>query len=272
MIHLKSQREVDCLRASGDLVSRTLAEVARYIEPGVTTLELDRVAEAYIRRHGAEPAFKGYRMGDVPPFPGTLCTSINDVVVHGIPDQTRLREGDLVSIDGGVYLDGYFGDSAYTFAVGDLSAADGALCRTTLEALLMGTEQAVGGARIGQISAVIQYHCERAGYGIVRELAGHGIGRKLHEAPQIPNYGHPGLGRRLRMGMTFCIEPMINRGTPRVTTDEDSWTVRTADGAPSAHFEHMIAVTGDEPEVLTTFDYIDEVFQSNSLLQMVPHG
>ena len=272
MVHLKSHRELDCLRASGDLVSRTLAEVAQYIEPGVTTLELDGVAEAYIRRQGAVPAFKGYRMGDVPPFPGTLCTSINDVVVHGIPDQTRLREGDLISIDCGVYLDGYFGDSAYTFAVGELSTPDGELCRTTFEALLMGIEQAVYGAQIGQISAAIQNQCERAGYGIVRELAGHGIGRKLHEAPQIPNYGRAGSGKLLRTGMTFCIEPMVNRGTHRITTDDDSWTIRTGDGAPSAHFEHMIAVTGDEPEVLTTFDYIEEVLQSNSLLQLVPNG
>lgn len=272
MVHLKSQREVDYLRASGDLVSRTLAEVARYIEPGVTTLKLDEVAESYLLRHDAVPAFKGYRMGNVPPFPGTLCVSVNDVVVHGIPDRTRLREGDMVSVDCGVYLDGYFGDSAYTFAVGELSATDSQLCRTTFEALQLGIEHAVCGARIGEISYAIQHHCERAGYGVVQELAGHGIGRKLHEAPQIPNYGHPRTGQRIRTGMTFCVEPMINQGTARIRTDNDGWTVRTADGAPSAHYEHMVAITGNDPVVLTTFDYIEEVIQLNSTLQMVPHG
>lgn len=272
MVQLKSQREVDCLRASGDLVSRTLAEVARHIEPGITPLELDQVAEEFVSRHNAQPAFKGYKMGNVPPFPGTLCVSVNDVVVHGIPDRKGLREGDMVSIDCGVRLNGYFGDSAFTFAVGELSDSDAQLCKTTYEALQLGISRAVCGARIGDISYTIQHHCEREGFGIVRELAGHGIGRKLHESPQIPNYGNPEIGQRVRRGMTFCIEPMINGGTAKIIGDQDGWTIRTADGSPSAHYEHMVAVTDDEPELLTTFDYIDEVVQSKSLLQHVPYG
>ena len=272
MVRLKSQQDVACLRASGDLVSRTLAEVARYIEPGVTLLELDAVAEDFVTRHDAVPAFKGYRMGQVPPFPGTLCVSINDVVVHGIPDGTRLEAGDLVSIDCGVCLDGFFGDSAYTFAVGALAEADAELCRTTYEALYLGIEQAVSGAHLGAIGHAIQAHCERAGYSVVRELAGHGIGKKLHEPPQVPNYGMPQRGQRMRPGMTFCLEPMVNLGTAAITTDEDGWTIRTADGTPSAHYEHMVAVTGDEPELLTTFEYIEEIVQPEFLLQPVTYG
>ena len=272
MVHLKSQQEVDCLRASGDLVSRTLAEVARHIEPGVTSMKLDQIAEDFVSRHNAIPAFKGYRMGNVPPFPGTLCVSVNDVIVHGIPDSYRLQEGDMVSVDCGVHLNGYFGDSAYTFAVGELSETDAKLCQTTYEALQLGIEQAVDGARIGEISHSIQHHCEREGYGIVRELAGHGIGRKLHEAPQVPNYGSPRSGRRVRRGMTFCIEPMINKGTRNIKGDRDGWTIRTADGSPSAHYEHMVAITDEEPEVLTTFDYIDEVVSSRPFLQQESYG
>ena len=261
------------MRASADLVSRTLGEVARCIAPGVTTLELDRVAEQFVRDHDATPAFKGYRIEGLPPFPATLCVSVNDAVVHGIPDRYRLQDGDLVSIDCGVQLDGFYGDSAYTFAVGEVSDMDARLCTTTYEALQLGVAAALDGARVGDIGHVVQHHCEEAGFGVVRELVGHGIGRKLHEDPQIPNFGRPGQGRRIRRGVTLCIEPMVNRGTPRVVTDEDGWTIRTADGASSAHYEHMLAVTSDEPETLTTFAYIEAVVEKPPYrIQSVTHG
>jgi len=260
MIHLKSAREIDHLRESADLVGRTLAEVAKHVRVGTTTAELDAVAEDFVRTHGAEPAFKGYEIsGSVPPFPGTLCTSVNDVVVHGIPGDYALQEGDLLSVDCGVELNGYYGDSAYTFAVGDLSPEDVALCRATYDALNKGVAQAVVGHRIGDISSAIQTHCESQNYGIVRDLVGHGIGQSLHEDPQVPNYGQAGRGRKLRAGLTVCIEPMINRGTGEVSTDDDGWTVRTQDGLPSAHYEHMVVVQDGQPEVLSTFEYIEDV-------------
>lgn len=261
MIHLKSAREIDHLRESADLVGRTLAEVAKHVRIGVTTAELDAIAEDFIRTHGAEPAFKGYQVGSNV-FPNTLCTSVNDVVVHGIPGDYALQEGDLLSVDCGVELNGYFGDSAYTFGVGDLAPEDVALCRATYVALNKGVAQAVVGHRIGDISSAIQTYCEAQNYGIVRDLVGHGIGRSLHEDPQVPNYGQPGRGRKLRSGLTVCIEPMINRGTGDVTTDNDGWTVRTQDGLPSAHYEHMVVVRGGEAEVLSTFEYIEDAIDA----------
>lgn len=258
MIHLKSQREIERMRASADLVGRTLAEVARRIEPGVTLNELDRAAEEFIRTHDAEPAFKGYQVGQNV-FPGTLCTSVNEAVVHGIPDEYALQEGDVLSVDCGVKLDGYYGDSAFTFAVGTPSAEDAALCRRTYEALHRGIEQAVSGNRVGDIGHAVQTHCESAGYGIVRDLVGHGIGEELHEDPQVPNFGQPGRGRRLKPGLALCIEPMVNRGTPDVTTDADGWTIRAADGKTSAHYEHMVVVRDGEADILSTFDYIEDV-------------
>lgn len=260
MVHLKSQREIDRLRESADLVGRTLAEVARHIEVGVTLEELDAVAEDFIRTHGAEPAFKGYEVGNKV-FPNTLCTSVNDVVVHGIPGEYALQDGDLLSLDCGAKLNGYYGDWGYTFAVGSIAEEDAALCRTTYEALHKGIEQAVAGQRIGDISHAVQTHCESRGYGVVRDLVGHGIGRSLHEDPQIPNFGDPGQGRRLKPGLTVCIEPMINRGTAEVTTDADGWTIRAADGLPSAHYEHMVVVRDGEAEVLSDFGYIEDVVQ-----------
>ena len=262
MVHLKSQREIDLMRASADLVGRTLAEVGRHIEPGVTTAQLDRVAEAFVRSHGAEPAFKGYRVGQLPPFPGTLCVSVNEVVVHGIPSSRVLRDGDLISVDCGVRLNGYYGDSAYTFAVGEISDEDVELCQVTYEALHEGMAWAVHGYRIGDISHAVQSYCEERGYGVVRDLVGHGIGRKLHEDPQVPNFGRRGTGRKLKQGTTICIEPMINRGTHAVSTGPDGWTIRTADGAPSAHYEHMVVVRRGQPEVLSTFAYIEEVIDA----------
>ncbi len=272
MVHLKSQREIDLMRASADLVGRTLAEVARIIEPGVTTAALDRVAEDFVRSHGAEPAFKGYRVGQLPPFPGTLCVSVNDVVVHGIPGSYELQDGDLVSVDCGVRLNGYFGDSAYTFAVGDISEEDARLCQVTYDALHEGVARAVHGNRIGDVSFAVQNYCESLGYGVVRDLVGHGIGRKLHEDPQVPNFGRQGTGRKLKQGTTICIEPMINRGTHAITTDADGWTIRTADRAPSAHYEHMIVVRRGQPEILSTFAYVEEVIEAPYAKILMPEG
>ncbi|MFB6232521.1 MAG: type I methionyl aminopeptidase [Salinibacter sp.] len=258
MVHLKSQREIGRLRESADLVGRTLAEVARHIERGTTLQELDAIAEDYIRTHGAEPAFKGYQVGDNV-FPNTLCTSVNDAVVHGIPNDYALQDGDLLSIDCGAKLNGYYGDWGYTFAVGSIDDEDAALCRTTYESLLEGIDQAVAGHRVGDISNAVQSYCEERGFSVVRDLVGHGIGRSLHEDPQVPNFGKPGQGRRLKPGLTICIEPMINRGTAQVNTASDGWTVRAADGLPSAHYEHMVVVRDEEAEVLSDFGYIEDV-------------
>lgn len=260
MVHLKSQREIERLRESADLVGHTLAEVARHIEPGVTLRKLDRVAEEFIRTHGGEPAFKGYRVGDNV-FPNTLCTSVNEVVVHGIPDGYELQEGDLLSLDCGAKLGGYYGDWGYTFAVGSIAPEDAALCQTTYESLLEGIDQAVPGRRVGDISHAVQSYCEGRGYSVVRDLVGHGIGRSLHEDPQVPNFGDPGTGRRLKPGLSVCIEPMINRGRADVTTDADGWTIRAADGLPSAHYEHMVVVRDGEPEVLSDFRVIEDVIE-----------
>lgn len=260
MVHLKSQREIERLRESADLVGRALAEVARHIDVGVTLNTLDAVAEDFIRTHDAEPAFKGYQVGDNV-FPNTLCTSVNEAVVHGIPSDYALQDGDLLSLDCGVKLNGYYGDYGYTFGVGSISKEDAALCRTTHEALWKGIEQAVEGNRVGDISHAVQTHCEAAGYGVVRELVGHGIGQSLHEDPQVPNFGAPGEGRRLKRGLSMCIEPMINQGGPEVTTDPDGWTIRAADGRPSAHYEHMVVVREGEAELISTFDYIEDEIQ-----------
>jgi methionyl aminopeptidase len=258
MVSLKSSEEIERLRAAAHLVGRTHAEVARRVAPGVAAAELDQVAEDFIRDHGARPAFKGYRVGNEV-FPATLCISINEVVVHGIPNGYRLQEGDLVSIDCGVVLDGFYGDSAYTYAVGPVSEENAALCRATYESLMEGVKQAVHGNRVGDIGYAVQRHCEERGFGVVRDLVGHGIGRKMHEEPQVPNVGRRGSGRKLSEGLTICIEPMINRGTYRVVAGDDGWTIRTADGLPSAHYEHMVAVGRGGADVLSTFDYIEQV-------------
>lgn len=260
MIHLKSEREIERLRASADLVARALGEVARHVRPGATTLELDAIAETYIRDHGAEPAFKGYQISDsVPPFPASLCTSVNNVVVHGIPDERPLEDGDLLSVDCGVLLDGYYGDTAYTFGVGEISAEKAELCYVTHEALRLGIEQAADGNRVGDISNAVQSFCEDHGYGVVSALVGHGIGRSLHEEPNIPNVGRAGKGRRLKKGLVICIEPMINTGTGEVSTLDDGWTVVTGDGLPSAHYEHTVAIDRGNAEVLSSYEYIEEI-------------
>ena len=258
MIHLKNLQEVEKLRRSADLVSRTLAEVAGHIRPGVLTSALDRVAEDFVLGHNAKPAFKGYRVGNAV-FPNTLCISINDEVVHGIPGDFALQNGDLVSVDCGVLLDGYYGDSAYTFAVGDIAPEDAQLCRVTYEALMRGIAKARVGFRIGDISHAIQSHCESHGYGVVRDLVGHGIGKSLHEAPQVPNFGRQGSGRKLKDGTSMCIEPMINAGTFEVYTEKDEWTIKTADESRSAHYELTVVVRKGEAEVLSTFSHIEEI-------------
>ena len=253
MIFIKTAEEIELLRASNLLVSRALAEVGMAIKPGVTTKKLDEIAEEYLRDHGGTPGFLGYNG-----FPATLCTSLNDEVVHGIPSDRKLREGDILSVDCGVKLNGYFGDSAYTFPVGETSSAYSSLMRNTRESLFKGIEAAVSGNRSGDIGFAIQNHAEQAGYSVVREMVGHGLGQNLHEEPEVPNYGRRGSGIKLKEGMVICIEPMINMGTRFIRQDKDGWTIRTNDGKPSAHFELAIAITKGEPDVLSTFKYIEE--------------
>ena len=253
MIYLKTQEEVELLRENNLLVSATLAEVGKHIKPGVTTLELDRIAEEFIRSHGAVPGFLGYGG-----FPNTLCVSVNENVVHGIPSSYALREGDIVSVDCGTILKGFYGDSAYTFGVGEIASDVEQLLRVTKESLYKGVEMAVAGNRVGDISYAVQQHAESFGYGVVRELVGHGLGRKMHESPEVPNYGRRGTGPLLKEGMVLCIEPMINMGSKNVVFERDGWTVRTKDRKPSAHFEFAVAIRNGEADVLTDFGIIEE--------------
>lgn len=264
MIFLKSESEIEKMRSAAQLVSRTLGEVAKEIKPGVETGVLDRIAEDFIKKHNAKPAFKGYGPKSNP-FPATLCISINEEVVHGIPGKRTLKEGDIVSIDCGVEKDGYFGDHAYTFTVGDCADEDKNLLRTTLESLYKGIDKAVHGNNIGDIGSAVQTHCKQRGYGVVKDLVGHGIGKSMHEDPSVPNYGKPGRGERLRTGMTLAIEPMITRGTWKVKTLKDNWTIVTADGSNAAHFEHDVVVREGEAEILSTFDYITEITKNEIL-------
>lgn len=258
MIFLKSNEEIKKLRESAQLVSRTLAEVAKHVKPGITTKKLDQVAEEFITKNNAKPAFKGY--GDRKnPFPATLCISLNDQVVHGLPGDYKLQEGDIVSVDCGVNKGGYFGDSAYTFIVGETDESTKKLLTTTIESLYQGISNAKHGNRIGDIASAIQEHCESNGYGVVRDLVGHGLGRHLHEEPSVPNFGKRGTGPRLRSGMVLAIEPMITMGSWKVKSLSDGWTVVTADGSIAAHYEHNIAVREDSAEILSTFAYIEEI-------------
>lgn len=254
MILLKTAEEIEKLRASNQLVSRTLGELARAIHPGVTTRDLDKLAEEYIRDHGAVPGFLGYNG-----YPATLCTSLNDEVVHGIPSDYALREGDIISVDCGVKLDGFFGDSAYTFAVGETDPGWLELMLNTREALQKGIGMARAGNRLGDIGHAIQSHAESAGYSVVREMVGHGLGQNLHEEPEVPNFGRRGSGVKLKAGMVVCIEPMINMGARYIQQDRDGWTIRTRDGKPSAHYEHAVAVREGEADILSTFSYIEQV-------------
>jgi len=257
MIYYKTDEEIELIRISSLLVGKTLAEVAKHIKPGVTTLELDKIAETFIRDHKAIPGFKGYGG-----FPGTLCVSVNDVVVHGIPGKQTLQDGDLVSVDCGVILNGFYGDSAYTFAVGNVSEEVLMLMKRTKESLYIGINAAQAGKRVGDIGYEIQTYVESFGYSVVRDLVGHGLGRHLHEKPEIPNYGRRGVGSMLQNGLVICIEPMINLGRKQVNQDKDGWTIRTADGKPSAHYEHAIAVKEGKTEILSSFDEIEKVLES----------
>lgn len=235
------------------------AEVAKLLKPGVNTRILDETAEAFIRDNGAIPAFKNYRG-----FPWTLCVSVNSVVVHGFPsEKTILKEGDIISVDCGVEKKGWIGDSAYTYGIGEISADVQRLLTVTKECLYKGIEQAVHGRRVGDIGWAVQEHAEKNGYGVVRELVGHGVGKKLHEDPEVPNYGRKGNGPVLREGTVIAIEPMINMGKRNVVQEDDGWTVKTDDGKPSAHFEHTVAVRKDKAEILTTFEFIEEVLRTN---------
>lgn len=253
MIYLKTEEEIEYLRESGDIVGRTLAEVAKYIQPGVTTKYLDKIGEDFIRSCDAVPSFLNYEG-----FPASLCISINDVVVHGIPSVNQVvKEGDIVSVDCGAYKNGYHGDSAYTFRVGDVDEKVVALLKTTKRALEKGIEKAIPGNRIGDIGHTIQEYCQRRGYTVVRELVGHGVGRDMHEEPDVPNYGKRGSGPLLKAGMVIAIEPMINMGKRNIFMENDGWGIRTLDRKPSAHFENTIAIRKDgNAEILTPFDYI----------------
>ncbi|MDI3526084.1 MAG: methionyl aminopeptidase [Tenuifilum sp.] len=256
MLLSKTDEEVELLRQNGDLVSRTLAEVAKHIKPGITTKKLDQIAEEFIRSNGAVPGFLGYSG-----YPATLCISVNDAVVHGIPSNYELREGDIVSVDCGTLLHGYYGDSAYTFTVGEVSPEVQRLLRVTRESLEKGIEKAIAGNRVGDISHTIQEYAEKNGYSVVRELVGHGIGRHMHEKPEVPNYGARGRGPKLVDGMVICIEPMINLGTKHIYQEPDGWTIRTQDGKPSAHFELTVVIRKGKAERLSTFSYIEEVLR-----------
>jgi len=256
-MEIKSAEEIELLRENAIIVSKTLAEVAKYIKPGVKTITLDEIAETYIRSEGAVPGFKGYRG-----FPATLCVSVNEEVVHGIPGERVLKNGDIVSIDCGCLKNGYYGDSAYTFAVGDVEPNKMNLLTHTRESLFKALDMAVAGLRVGDIGSVIQDYVESFGYSVVRELVGHGIGKQLHEKPDIPNYGRRGSGAKMPDGLTICIEPMINMGTKNVIQAKDGWTIRTADKMPSAHFELTVAVRKEKTDVLSTFQYIEEVLNA----------
>jgi methionyl aminopeptidase len=254
MLYLKTDEEIGLLKESNMLVSRTLAEIASLIRPGITTLYLDNIAESFIHDNGGTPAFKGYGG-----FPNTLCTSVNDEVVHGIPSNYVLKEGDIISVDCGVILKGWYGDSAYTFAVGEIKEEVRRLLDYTRAALEEGVKEAIVGNRIGDISNAVQTKAESGGYSVVRELVGHGIGKKLHEQPEVANWGKKGTGPKMEKGLVICIEPMINKGKKETLQMRDGWTIKTADGKPSAHFEYAVAVDKEKSDVLTTFEFIEKV-------------
>lgn len=253
VIPIKTEEEIELIRKSSLLVGKTLALVARHIAPGVQTIKLDRIAEEFIRDNGAVPGFKGYNG-----FPYTLCISVNEQVVHGFPGEDHLEDGDIVSIDCGVLMNGFYGDSAFTFGVGNVAEDVQLLMQRTRESLYKGIEKAVAGNRVGDIGHAIQEYVEEFGYSVVRDLVGHGLGKELHEKPEVPNYGRRGHGPKLKEGMVLAIEPMINLGTRAVVQEMDGWTIRTADRKPSAHYEHDVVIRSGEAEILSTFDYIDE--------------
>lgn len=253
MIYLKTPDEILLMQQAATLVSRTLGEIAKWVAPGVTTRRLDTIAREYILDNGGRPACLGYGG-----FPATLCCEVNETVVHGFPSDYTLRDGDILGIDTVVELNGYHGDMCYTFPIGNVNPQTLQLLTDTKEALYIGINEAKEGARLGNISNAIQTYCEKRGYGVVREMCGHGIGRSMHESPEVPNFGRRGMGPILKNGMCICIEPMINLGSKNVVIERDGWTCRTKDRKPSAHFEHTLAINGSQPQILTTFDYIKE--------------
>ena len=253
MIYYKTEEEIDLIRNSSLLVAKTHAEIAGLIKPGITTLALDKIAEDFIRDNGGVPAFKGYGG-----FPNTLCMSPNDQVVHGIPNDRVLEDGEILSVDCGVVMNGYFGDSAFTYEVGEVDAETKQLLKVTKESLYKGIEMAVSGNRIGDIGYAVQKHAESFGYGVVRELVGHGVGKNLHESPEVPNYGRRGRGAKLQEGLVIAIEPMINMGTRKIMQHNDGWTITTIDNKPSAHFEHTIVVRKGKAEILSSFEEIEK--------------
>jgi methionyl aminopeptidase len=262
MINYKTAEEVELIRQSCLLVGDTIAEVAKLIKPGATTLQLDTASEKFIRDNGAVPSFKNYRG-----FPYASCISVNDAVVHGFPTNNILKEGDVISVDIGVFKNGYHGDSAYTFAIGNVNDDVKQLMRVTKESLYKGIEKAIAGNRVGDIAFAVQEHTERKhGYGVVRELVGHGLGKDLHEDPQVPNYGKRGSGTKLKEGVVIAIEPMINMGKKDVVNDTDGWTVRTKDGKPSAHYEHTVCVKKDKADILSSFTSIEAAEKANENL------
>jgi methionyl aminopeptidase len=267
MIHYKTPKEIELMRDSALLVSRTLTEVASVLKPGITTLELDKLIAAFIRDNGAVPSFLDYRG-----YPFNSCTSVNDVVVHGFPTDKALKEGDIISVDIGVVKNGYHGDHAYTFAIGDPGPEISQLIQVTKESLYRGIEKAVAGGRVGDISYAIQEHTEKKyGYGVVRELVGHGLGKQLHEEPQVPNYGRRGTGAKLKEGLVLAIEPMINLGRRDVYTESDGWTVRTTDHKPSVHFEHDVCVQRNKADILSDYSIIEAAEKKNPHLH-TGHG
>ena len=254
MIHLKTESEIQIIKESAQILGKAHGEVARLVKPGVKTSTLDKVAEEFIRDHGGIPSFKNYNGS----FPATLCISVNEVVVHGIPGNYELKETDIITVDCGVQFKGFHSDSAYTYPLEGVNKETLLLLERTYESLFKGIEQSKAGNRMGDVSYAIQSYVESFGYGVVRELVGHGVGRNLHEEPEVPNFGNRGKGVKLVPGMVFAIEPMINQGTKNVVQENDGWTIRTADKKPSAHFEHMVAILEDKTEVLTTHQYIEE--------------
>jgi len=257
MIYYKTAEQIELLRLSNMLVGKTHGEIAKVIGPGVSTVKLDKIAEEFIRDSGGIPGFLGYGG-----FPNTLCVSVNSTVVHGIPSGYELREGDVVSIDCGVVMNEYYGDSAYTYSVGEIDPEVEKLLRITKESLYLGIEKAVVGNRLGDVSSAVQKYAESNGYSVVREMVGHGVGKKLHEKPEVPNYGKRGRGIKLKKGLVIAIEPMINMGKKEIYQEEDGWTIKTKDGKPSAHFEHTIAVCNGKADILSSFKYVDEVLNN----------
>lgn len=264
MVYLKTDEEVELLRKANLLVGSTLAELAKVIELGVTTKQLDTIAETFIRDNGAEPTFKGFPNPYGGPFPASICASVNNQVVHGIPNDTPLENGDIVSIDCGTLLNGFCGDSCYTFKVGEVSEEVSKLLDVTKESLYKGIEQAVVGSRLGNISYAVQNYCESNSYGVVREFVGHGIGRDMHEEPQVPNYGRRGTGMLLKNGLCIAIEPMITLGKRDISMLSDNWTIVTRDGKPAAHYEHTVCVRKGKADILSSFDEIEKVLRYKS--------